>query len=145
MYTSYEKLWMMLAERDIGKKDIFLGGGISVHGMFLNGQTHTFLPLQVGLKVPFIDGKHTPFVGANVGYGFGVSKNCVGGIYTAAEVGYRYTINTRAALLLSIRAQFQQAKVDATETITENGLSTDYTGRVGRSLVTCGAYLAFSF
>lgn len=33
MYTSYEKLWMMLAERDIGKKDICSATGISTRTM----------------------------------------------------------------------------------------------------------------
>lgn len=33
VYTSYEKLWMMLAERDIGKKDICSATGISTRTM----------------------------------------------------------------------------------------------------------------
>ncbi len=136
---------LMIGSRYIGKKDIFLGGGISVHGMFVAGKTYTFLPLQLAVKVPFLEGKHTPIVGANIGYGFGVSKNCVGGIYSAAEVGYRYAYSARSALILSLRAQFQQAKIDVVETITENDISTDYVSRVGRSFVTFGAHLALTF
>ena len=136
---------LMIGSRYIGKKDIFLGGGISVHGIFAGGNTYTFLPLQLAVKVPFIEGKHTPLFGANLGYGFGVSKNCIGGIYSAVEIGYRYAFSTRSALILSLRAQFQQAKINTVETITEDDISTDYISQTGRSLVTFGAHIALAF
>ena len=136
---------LMIGSRYIGKKEMFLGGGIGVNGMFVGGKTYTFLPLQIAVKVPFLEGKHSPIVGANLGYGFGVSKNCSGGIYSAAEVGYRYAFSPRLALLLSLRTQFQQAKIDAVETITEDDISTAYISRIGRSFVTIGVHVALTF
>ena len=136
----------MIGSRQIGSKSIFLGGGIGVHGMFLGGKTYTFLPIQAAVNVPIIEGKHAPFVGAAVGYGFGVSGGATGGIFTAAQVGYRYTINARSALLIGLRAQFQQAKIEATEVITgEDGAETSYVGKAGRSFVTFGASIGITF
>lgn len=136
---------LMIGSRYIGRKEIFLGGGIGVHGMFVDGKTYTFLPLQIALKVPFLEGKHSPVFGANIGYGFGVSRNCSGGIYSALELGYRYAFSTRSSLLVAARTQFQQAKIDAVETITDDGVSADYVSRIGRSFVTIGVHLALTF
>lgn len=136
----------MIGSRYIGSKSVFIGGGIGVSGMFLGGKSYTFLPIQAAVNVPFIEGKHSPFAGAAVGYGFGVSRGTTGGIFTAAQVGYRYTINARSALLVSVRAQFQQAKIDATEVITgEDGVETSYVGKEGRSFVTFGASVGITF
>lgn len=136
----------MIGSRHIGSKSIFIGGGIGVHGLFLGDKSYTFLPIQAAINVPFIEGKHSPFVGAAVGYGFGVSRGTVGGIFTAAQVGYKYEINNRSALLLSLRAQFQQATVEAVETIaSEDGVEVGYVGKAGRSFVTFGVSAGITF
>ena len=136
----------MIGSRRIGEKSIFIGGGIGVNGLFLGGKSYTFLPLQVAVNVPFIEGKHSPFAGAAVGYGFGLNKSTGGGIYTAAQVGYRYSISARSALLVSLRVQFQQAEIEATEVITgDDGVETAYVGKAGRSFVTFGASIGITF
>ena len=136
----------MIGSRYIGSRSIFIGGGLGVHGMFLGGKTYTFLPIQASVNVPIIEGKHAPFVGAALGYGFGLNRGTVGGIFTAAQVGYRYTINARSALLVSLRAQFQQATVEAIETIVgEDGTEMAYIGKAGRSFVTFGASIGITF
>ena len=136
----------MIGSRHIGQRTVFVGGGLGVHGILMSGRNHLFLPLQVAVNVPFIEGKHAPFAGAAIGYGFGLSKGTTGGIYTSAQVGYRYALNNKSALLLSLRAQFQQAKIEATEIISaEDGTETAFTNVAGRSFVTIGLHLGFTF
>lgn len=137
---------LMVGSRQIAERSVFIGGGLGVHGLFANGKGYTFLPLQAALKIPFIEGKHAPYLGAAIGYGFGVSKNCKGGIFTGGEVGYRYSIKKNAALYLSARVQFQQAQITAQETITdEDGTESVFVNQAGRSFVTVGVSAAISF
>ena len=82
-----------------------------------------------------------PFVGANLGYGFGVSRNTVGGLFTSAEIGYRYLANSRISLYVSVRAQFQQATITAKTVID----GTTFNNQAGRNFVTLGAHFGFSF
>lgn len=134
---------LLIGSRNIGKKSIFLGGGLSVNTFFnISDKTnYVFLPLQVAVKVPFIEGKHSPFVGANLGYGFGLSRNTVGGLFTSAEIGYRYLANSRISLYVSVRAQFQQATISAKTVID----GTTFNNQAGRNFVTLGAHFGFSF
>ena len=131
---------LLIGSRYIGQKSIFLGGGLNVECMFMPNATYVFLPLEVALKVPFLEGKHSPFVGVNLGYGFGV-KNCKGGIYTSAEVGWRYVINPRANMYVSLRVQFQQATVTGTTTIDQ----TTFNDNSGRNFVIFGSQFGISF
>ena len=131
---------ILIGSRYIGQKSIFLGGGLNVECMFMPNATYVFLPLEVALKVPFLEGKHSPFVGVNLGYGFGV-KNCKGGIYTSAEVGWRYVINPRANMYVSLRVQFQQATVTGTTTIDQ----TTFNDNSGRNFVIFGSQFGISF
>ena len=131
---------LLIGSRYIGQKSIFLGGGLNVECMFIPNNTYVFLPLQVAVKVPFIEGKHSPYVGANIGYGFGV-KNCKGGIYTSAEVGYRYAFNNRASMYVGLRVQFQQATMTAATKVDETTFN-DYSGR---NFVTFGSQFGISF
>ena len=131
---------LLIGSRYIGQKSIFLGGGLNVECMFMPNATYVFLPLEVALKVPFLEGKHSPFVGVNLGYGFGV-KNCKGGIYTSAEVGWRYVINPRANMYVSLRVQFQQATVTGTTTINQ----ITFNDNSGRNFVIFGSQFGISF
>ncbi len=131
---------LLIGSRYIGQKSIFLGGGLNVACMFMPNATYVFLPLQVAVKVPFIEGKHSPYAGANIGYGFGV-KNCVGGLYTSAEVGYRYAFSSRSSMYAALRAQFQQATVTGTTTIDE----TNFNYHSGRNFITFGLQIGISF
>lgn len=137
---------IMIGSRYIGSKSLFLGGGIGVHGLFAGGKTYTFLPLQLAVKVPFMEGKHSPYAGATVGYGFGLNKGVSGGIYTGAEVGYRYAFSSRSSLLLSLRAQFQQSTIETVDAITDDeGVTTEFATKAGRSFVTLGVLVGITF
>ena len=63
-----------------------------------------------------------------LGYGVALSKEYKGGLYASIDFGYRYQINAKTALAIVASAQFQQAKMAATEIIDGNTF-TNYTGR----------------
>lgn len=136
---------LMLGSRYIGNRHIFIGGGLGVHGFILNQQSYIFLPLEVAIKVPIIEGKHAPYVGARFGYGFAVSKNCDGGIIAGFEVGYRNQLNSATTLFVGLNTQFQQTTMDVTETITNDGVTSSYINHSGRNLVLFGARIGFTF
>lgn len=138
---------LMLGSRYIGKKHIFVGGGLSVHAMMTPQQNYTFLPLQIAVKVPFLEGKHSPFVGAAFGYGFALSSKYQHGLYTYAQIGYRYRLQNNAVLMVGVKAQFQQTAGTATETI-ENAnypAASFIIKDSGLSLVTVGMNIGFAF
>jgi len=133
---------LMIGSRYIGSRHIFIGGGIGVNGVLLPDRpSYVYLPLQVAVKVPIIEGKHAPFVGANIGYGFALSKNCSGGIYTSFEVGYRYQAGPMTTIFASLCTQFQQTKMEVTEVIEQS----EYQDYAGRNIVTFGAKIGLSF
>ncbi len=137
---------VMIGSRYIGNKQIFVGGGLSIHAMITPEQTYTFLPLQVAVKVPFLEGKHSPYVGAGLGCGFALSKKYKHGIYTYAQVGYRYQMKGNAMLMAGIKAQFQQTRADVTETIVaEDGTESAYITDSGLSLFTIDVNIGFAF
>ncbi len=137
---------LMIGSRYIGKKAIFVGGGVSVHGMFAGGKSYTFLPLQLAVKVPFMEGKHAPYAGAALGYGFALNSGNKGGIYSGAEVGYRLAFNPRSTFLVSLAARFQQATISGVDTIkNEDGTASEFINHAGRSFVTIGVNVGITF
>jgi hypothetical protein len=91
--------------------------------------------------MPFTETKHAPYFGIALGYGVALAKNYQGGIYAGVDLGYRYQVNPKTALALSLFAQFQQAKVTTIETIE----GVDFTNTAGRNLVSSGIKLALFF
>jgi len=137
---------VMIGSRYVGTKQLFLGGGLGVHATITPDQTYTFLPLQVAIKVPFLEGKHSPFVGAAIGCGFALSKKYSHGIFTYAQAGYRYKFNNGSALMVGLKAQFQQTKANVTEIIiADDGSQNEYLTSSGLSLFTIGVNLSFAF
>lgn len=118
----------LVGSHHIGQRHIFLGGGLGYHGMFIGAEKFNFLPIQVGLRLPLLEQKHAPVFGMTLGYGIALSKDYKGGIYAGLDFGYRCQINEKTALALVASAQFQQAKIAATEIIGESTF-TNYTGR----------------
>lgn len=122
-------------------KHIFLGGGIGYHAYVTQETTYSFIPLQLNMDIPFVQGKHAPYAGLALGYGFAVTQSLKGGLYTGIDIGWRYAISLKTTLLLSMSAAFQQCTLDIIETIDE----TPYTKTTTQGLCTIGAKLAFSF
>lgn len=129
---------MLVGSYKIRQKPIFVGAGVGYHGLIIGGQQYNFLPIQAALRVPLIDDKHAPIIGLALGYGVALSKDYMGGLYTGLDVGYRYQINDKTAMTVTLFATFQQAKIKVTQTIEENLFTT----MAGRSLVVTGVKMA---
>jgi hypothetical protein len=129
---------MLVGSHKIGDKHLFLGAGVGYHGFYLADEKYNFMPIEVALRMPLIEQKHAPMFGMALGYGIALSKDYVGGIYAGVDLGYRYTINTKTALVAALYAQFQQARLLTNETIEGNMFS----HMTGRNLVAAGLKIA---
>lgn len=132
---------MLFGSYRIGEKNLFIGGGLGYHGLYLADGKYNFLPIQVVLRMPFIEAKHAPVFGASIGYGVALSKNYLGGIYAGVDFGYRYQINPKLAISVVGFAQFQQATISTVEIIEE----TEYINHTGRNFFTPGIKMALYF
>jgi hypothetical protein len=131
---------LIVGSHHIGDRHIFVGGGLGYHGVFTDNKFN-FLPIQVALRMPFMEAKHAPTFGASLGYGIALSKNYLGGIYAGIDFGYRYQINPKTALTLSVFVQFQQAKVEQSVIVGEN----EFVDKIGVDFLTPGAKFALYF
>lgn len=129
---------LLVGTHHIGDRHLFIGGGLGYHGMFLGAEKYNFLPIQVALRMPFVETKHAPVFGFAAGYGVALSKDYLGGIYAGVDLGYRCQLNPKTAISILAFAQFQQAKLSATTTIE----GVDFTNSTGRNLVATGLKLA---
>ncbi len=132
---------LLVGSHHIGDKHVFVGGGLGYHGLFLGAEKYNFLPIQVAVRMPFMETKHAPVFGFSAGYGVALSKNYLGGIYAGMDLGYRCQINPKIALALVAYAQFQQAKITTTTVIEEDS----FESKTGRNLVTSGIKLCLYF
>lgn len=109
---------LLICSHHIGARRIMVGGLIGYHGMLkVNENTYSFLPIAAVVRYPILDGKHSPMIGAALGYGIGLSKAYTGGIFTSLDIAYRYELNPKSSLYVGLNFQFQQAKISTTETI----------------------------
>ena len=131
---------LLVGSHHIGDRHLFIGGGLGYHGIFMDNKFN-FLPIQVALRMPFMEAKHAPTFGASLGYGVALSKNYLGGIYAGIDFGYRYQINPKTALTLSAFVQFQQAKVERSEIV--DGV--EFVHKTGVNFLTPGAKFALYF
>ena len=118
----------LVGSHHVGQRHLFLGAGLGYHGMFIGAEQYNFLPVQVALRLPLLEQQHAPVFGMALGYGIALSSAYKGGLYASIDFGYRYQINPKSALALVASAQFQQAKIAATE-IVDGNTFTNYTGR----------------
>lgn len=132
---------LLVGSHDMLGKRIFFGGGIGYAGEFMGGQRYAFLPIELAVRVPFLQQKHSPMVGIALGYGVALSKDYLGGLYAGVNLGYCYQINSKSALYIAADVQFQQARIDVKETIED----TSFTNRTGRGFVHTGIRLGFFF
>lgn len=119
---------LLVGSHHIGNKHLFIGGGLGYHGLFIGGEKFNFLPIQVALRMPFMETKHAPIFGVAIGYGIALSKAYKGGVYAAVDLGYRCQLNPKTALALTAFTQFQQATLDNTEVI-EDARFFNFSGR----------------
>jgi hypothetical protein len=119
---------LLVGSHHIGERHLFVGGGLGYHGVFMGENKYNFLPIQVAVRIPVLESKHAPVFGLSAGYGIALSKDYLGGIYAGADFGYRCQLNPKTALALVLFAQFQQAKIGATE-IVDGNTFINFTGR----------------
>ncbi|MBR1879097.1 MAG: hypothetical protein IJ814_08895 [Paludibacteraceae bacterium] len=138
----------LVGSHHIRNRHIFAGAGVGYHGLFLGGAKYNFLPLQVAVRMPFMEQKHAPMFGVAVGYGIALSRDYVGGIYTGIDLGYRCQLNPNTALALTAFVQFQQARITATEWVPVSGTPDQqvaFTNTTGRNLLATGLKLSLYF
>lgn len=110
---------LLICSHHIGTKRVMLGGMVGYHGLLKVGETtYSFLPITAVVRYPLLDGKHSPMIGVALGYGIGLSKEYLGGIFSSVDVAYRYEVNNKSSLYVGLNLQFQQAKISTNETIT---------------------------
>ena len=132
---------LLVGSHHIGSRHLFIGGGLGYRGMFFPEDRYNFLPIQVALRMPFLEQKHAPFFGIALGYGIALSKDYLGGLYAGIDFGYRYQINEKSALVLAAFAQFQQAKIEVAEMVDE----IEFIQKANRNIVIPGVKLAIFF
>lgn len=130
----------LVGSHHIGDKHIFIGGGVGYHGMYMDKQYH-FIPVQAALRMPILEQKHAPVIGASIGYGIALSKSYTGGLYAGLDLGYRYAINPKTALGVVCFVQFQQAKVEVIDTVDGH----EFANKTGRNLLSFGLKFVLYF
>ena len=140
-WGAYMTADLLIGSRQIKGKDITLGGSVGYMGAFVGGQAFNFIPICVALRLPLMEGKHAPLIGASIGYGIAASKLYLGGLTAGADIAYRYQINAKSSLSIGLNVRFQQAMLPVVETIED----TEYTHNAGRSLVATGIKLGLQF
>jgi len=131
---------VQIGTRRIGNQRIFLGGGVGYQAAAA-GELYNFLPLTMVVSVPLLTGKHSPELGAALGYGFAIKNPSMGGLVAKLDISWRYQYSASSALLLGVQTRFQQAEVKYIETIDNK----DYQSTSGRNLVSLGLRMALEF
>ena len=130
---------LQIGSRNMMDKRVFLGGSVGYMGALTN-KMYSFIPLQLVMSAPLMEGKHSPEIGFGLGYGFAV-RQPAGGLAARIDFSYRYQYSKKSALLVGVQTRFQQARIDVIETVDGH----EYENRVGRSFVTIGMRLGIQF
>ena len=139
-WGGYTHIEMLMGTHQIQDKRMVVGGSIAYHGVFRNGQSYSWIPLQMALQIPLLkqaEQKHAPVLGGSIGYAIATNKNYGGGITAGVDVGWWYSISPDKSLSLSLSAKCLQTEIQLTEQL--NG--TDYQNRVGCTLMNIGLKL----
>lgn len=137
MYSGGMGADVVIGSRRINGRDVQLGGSI---GYMFCGGTH-FLPIQVAMRIPLLEGKHSPLVSANMGYGVGLRGVEKGGLHAGAGLWYVCRLNERSRVMVGLCAEWQQAELLAHEEVD----GTVYVGKQGRNMVNAGLKAAICF
>lgn len=130
---------LIIGSANLLDKRMIVGGSFGVDASFIGGKNYVFLPVQVRFAAPFFVAKDAPMIGLGIGYGIATTKNVRGGICADLQFGWRRELSRGRALFLGLGAHFQQAQLQATETIDNQ----PYTGIVHRNFLTPGLRLDF--
>jgi len=131
---------LIIGTANLLDKRILVGGGLGYHMNYLGGTAYSFLPIQARVEAPLMQTKHAPMLGVGVGYGISVTKSVKGGAFADLSIGWRYQMNEKRALSLSLFGNFQQATLsNHTDIVDGAGYVSE---AAGRAFVNCGIRFA---
>ena len=134
---------VMLGSHNLLNRQIFLGGSIGYHGVFVLDQSYSWIPLRLAVQVPVLlpNTRLCPTIGGNIGYAFATNEDWGSGMCAGVNMGGRYTINERSSMTFAFKAQWLQTRID----VTENIQGIDYQNHIGVPQITLGASLGIQF
>lgn len=132
---------LLVGTHSLMQRRILLGGGLGVHAAFVGDNRYAFIPLQLAAHIPLTGARHAPVMGMALGYGFSVSHNAKGGIYTGLDVGWKYCFSDKASLSLTADVQWQQLSVSVSEQVDGNL----YSNYIGTNMLMLGLKLGVQF
>lgn len=138
---------IMVGANVIDGKRMFVGGAVGYRAKIVDVETYSFIPLQACFLAILSEHQHAPIVGINLGYGFSTNRKTQGGICAGADIGWCYAVSQTTSIALGLNAEWQQAKTDVIQTITNPNtqLQNDYINHTGVNFITFGARIAIHF
>ncbi|MGM9810898.1 MAG: hypothetical protein ACI30J_08560 [Paludibacteraceae bacterium] len=146
---------LLVGSHNLLNRGIFLGGSVGYLGaLYTTTQTivttttpivkktttaYSFLPITLAARIPLLRYKYAPMIGIQLGYGVALSKDYQGGLNAGLNIGYCYRISERQRLYIAADCQFQQAFINTTEYIIDNGGQVhNYTHPAGQCFIHYG-------
>ena len=122
---------------------IAVGGTIGYHGVFAQGNTYSWIPLQASIHLsPTVNSQlSTVNCQLSIGYAFALSQDYTGGICAGMEIGWSHAIGNTSSILVALNAQALQTRMHVTETVNGNS----YHNFRGCTLVSLGMKLGIQF
>ena len=109
-----------LGANNLGGRRIFLGGQVGYRYFIMGADAPrwSFIPIDVVLDLPLMEGKHVPMLSTNIGYGIGL-MGARGGLNAGLALAYRYHFSRTGALSVGGGIEMQQF-------FTEHSLAPEY-------------------
>ena len=143
---------------------IAVGGTIGYHGVFAQGNTYSWIPLQASIHFsPTVNSQlstvnsqlstvncqlstvncqlSTVNCQLSIGYACALSQDYTGGICAGMEIGWSHAIGNTSSILVAFNAQALQTRMHVTETVNGNS----YHNFRGCTLVSLGMKLGIQF
>ena len=135
---------------------IAVGGTIGYHGVFAQGNTYSWIPLQASIYLSPISNRPSPIAHRqspiahrpspiacrlSIGYACALSQDYTGGICAGMEIGWSHAIGNTSSILVALNAQSLQTRMQVVETVNGNS----YRNFRGCTLVSLGMKLGIQF
>ena len=122
---------------------IAVGGTIGYHGVFAQGNTYSWIPLQASIHLsPTVNSQlSTVNCQLSIGYAFALSQDYTGGICAGMEIGWSHAIGNTSSIFVALNAQSLQTRMQVVETVNGNS----YRNFRGCTLVSLGMKLGIQF
>ena len=102
-----EAVDFMLGANNVGNRRIFLGGAVGYRALIAGGKVYSVIPIDVAMELPVLTGKHTPMIGAAIGYGIGIGQ-IRGGVNAGLSLAYRLNFCRTGSFHIGIQTEVQQ-------------------------------------